>query len=224
MIHLFDKIWNAVPIVVVDVETTGTVPGVDAAVQVALVRFEEGEPVDRFVTLLNPGRSIPIAATTIHGITEMAVKDAPRIGDVFVLSEVAALLKDAQPCAYNAQFDRAFVPLAAFSDWSWPWLDPLTMVRSVDRFVRGQGRHKLEAACGRRGITIAKAHDAGGDAEATGRLFYKIVPEIPYFAADANGPATVGELLQWQRTAEAGEWFRFNEWLARQPPRPEART
>src|SRR5690349_8794221 len=104
VIHLFNKQWDAVPLVVVDVETTGTLPGIDAAVQVALVRFEGGEPVARFSSLLNPGRDIPIAAIGIHGITDMAVKDAPRIADVFAMPDVLELLKDSQPVAYNATF------------------------------------------------------------------------------------------------------------------------
>ena len=30
---------------------------------------------------------------------------------------------------------------------------------------------------------------------------------------------TLGELLKWQRENEVGEWYRFSEWLARQPPK-----
>ena len=85
MIHLFSKRWDSVPVVMVDTETTGTLPGIDAAVQVALVRFEGGEPVGRFSSLVDPCREIPEAATAIHGITNEAVRGALSIGEVFRL-------------------------------------------------------------------------------------------------------------------------------------------
>lgn len=215
MIKLFNQEWNEVPTVFVDVETTGTIPGIDATVQVAVVRFEGGEPVARESSFIEPGREIPLTAITIHGITNEMVKGAPTLPEFFSRPAVSALLEGAQPGAYNAQFDRAFLPLHLFPDWSWPWLDPLTLVRVVDRFVRGQGRHKLAAACQRREIKIVGAHDAAVDAEAAGRLFYTIVPEL-----DIESP-TMGELLAFQREREAGEWFRFNEWMAKQPQLPK---
>lgn len=221
MLKFFNTKWNEVPIVVIDVETTGTIPGIDAAVQVALVRFEKGEPVARFCSHVNPGRSIPKVATDIHGITDADVEHSPPIEAVFSLPEVKRLITDANPAAYNASFDRAFVPLYAWGeDWGWPWIDPLTVVRNVDRFVRGAGRHKLEAACARRGITIAKAHDAAADAEAAGRLFYMIVPETDWARLGDYDPGILGQLLAWQRHEESSEWFRFSEWRAAQPPRP----
>jgi DNA polymerase III epsilon subunit-like protein len=211
MLQLFDRAWDEVPIIVIDVETTGVVPGVDAAVQVALVRFEKREVVGRFSTLVDPERAIPAEATAIHGITAKKVKGAPTIGAVFDTPRVRELLEGAQPAAYNAPFDQRFVPACAFADWAWPWLDPLVAVRVVDRYVRGQGRHKLEAACKRRSIPLVGAHDALADAEATGRLLYHVLSEVPA-ALDAR----LGAVLGWQRRAEADQWESFNEYLARQ--------
>src|SRR5688572_7062998 len=128
MIKLFSQRWDAVSTVWVDVETTGTIPGRDAAVQVALVRFEHGVPGRRFVSLLSPGMPIPEAATAVHGITDEMVVGAPTIQEVFARDDVRDLLVDAQPGAFNATFDRAFVPLQTWGeDWGWPWLDPLTL-------------------------------------------------------------------------------------------------
>jgi DNA polymerase III epsilon subunit-like protein len=125
---------------------------------------------------------------------------------------VAALLRDAQPAAYNAPFDRYFVPPFG-DDWTWPWLDALSLVRKVDRFAKGAGRHKLAMACGRHGVALPDAHNAGADARACGELLFKIGREL------FPKQYTLGEVLGWCRRAEAEEWFRFNEWLSRQPPR-----
>lgn len=222
MIKFFNRPWNEVPTAWLDVETTGVIPGVDGVVQVAVVRFGGGEVVGREVSLIDSGRCIPEAATAIHGISSEMVKGAPTLMQFFERASVLALLAEAQPGAYNAPFDRGFLPLRVLSDWTWPWLDPLVFVRVVDRYVRGQGRHKLEAACQRRDIKIVGAHDASVDAEAAGRLFYKIAPEVETQLREGNRLTrglTLGPLLRWQREQEAVGWFQFNEWLSRQPPR-----
>ena len=209
--RLFNLAWEEAPIVVIDVETTGVVPGVDAAVQVALVRFEKRKVVGRFCSLVDPNRLIPKEATAIHGIASEHVSDAPSIGAVFLDFDVRALLADAQPAAYNASFDQRFVLASAFEDWTWPWLDPLVAVRAVDRFVRGEGRHQLSAACARRGISLIGAHDAGADAEATGHLLYHVLSEVP-----AVVDQSLGTVLAWQRRTEADQWAGFNVWRSKQ--------
>lgn len=216
-LQLFSRPWEEVPIVVIDVETTGVTPGVDAAVQVALVRFEKRKVVGKFSSLVNPMRRIPAEATAIHGITDERVRGIEMIDTVFKLPKVRKLLKGAQPAAYNAGFDQRFVPESAFEDWTWPWLDPLVAVRVADRYERGQGRHKLEAACARRGIPIVGAHDALVDAEATGRLLYHVFSELP-----AIVDQSLGTVLAWQRRTEADQWADFNVWRSKQAEKGEA--
>ena len=59
MLSLFRRPWSEVPICFIDTETTGTRPGIDRAVQVALVRFEGGKETGAFGTLVYPGIPIP---------------------------------------------------------------------------------------------------------------------------------------------------------------------
>ncbi len=212
LLKLFTLPWPSVPVVFIDTETTGVRPGTDRAVSVALVRFENGAPVGTFSSFVDPGRTIPPEATAIHGITDDHVYGRPSIQTIFALDEVQRLVLGAQPAAYNAPFDRHFVPPFG-EDWTWPWLDSLSIVRKVDRFVRGSGRHKLEVTCERNGIPLAKAHDARADAKAAGLLFYKIAPLV--FGPDV----TLGEVLRWQRAAEAESWFDYCCWLSKQPPK-----
>ena len=215
MIYLFNRKWSDAPTVWIDTETTGKRPGYDRAVQVAVVRFEGGKPVGSFESLVHPGMPIGEEAAAIHGITNDMVESAPCIGTIFKLDDVRQLLNGAQPAAYNAPFDRYFVP-PFLEDWSWPWLDCLSVVRRIDRFVRGSGRHKLDAVCARHGIELTGAHTAIADAEASGRLFYKIIPGlIPGVIAGD----TIGDLLCWQRHQEAEQWHNFNAWLSKQPSR-----
>lgn len=207
----FLKPWLDVPTVWIDTETTGALPGTDKAIQVGLVRFENGAPVGQFVSLVCPGREISAEAAAVHGFTDADVADAPSIQSVFLLTEVQQLLRGAQPGAYNAPFDKHFVPPFG-DDWTWPWLDALSLVREIDRWVKGKGRHKLDVTCQRHGVSLATAHDAGSDAEAAGRLFYKL--------ATWSRNVALGDVLRDLRLAEAEQWADFQSWLAKQPPQP----
>jgi len=215
LLRLFNSPWNEVPVCFIDTETTGKSPGKDRAVQVAIVRFECGKAVGSFSSIVSP-RGVPISpeATAAHGYTDADVADAPSIESIFQLADVQRLLRDAQPGAYNAAFDRHFVPPFT-EDWTWPWVDSLSLVRLIDRYERGAGRHKLSAAAARHGVKLDKAHDAEADARAAGELFYMLGPQV--FVG--GGTWTLGQVLRWQRVAEAEEWARFMGWLSKQPPR-----
>jgi DNA polymerase-3 subunit epsilon len=217
MLTLFRRNVLEVPMVWLDTETTGTDPRLDAVVQLGVARFEPGvrEPVVR-TWVVDPGRPIPAEATAIHGITDTMVADAPPLASVLVSEEFQRMLAGALPGAYNAGFDRSFLHGVGYQDW--PWLDSLTLVRLADRYVRGKGRHKLEAACQRHGVDLGAAHDAGADARAAGLLFCAMLthPELKHV------PRTVGDLLLWLEIARAEEWHRFTEWRSRQPPREDA--
>lgn len=219
LLRFFSRPWHEVPTVWIDTETTGTRPGIDRAVQVGLARFEGGKCVGSGVQLVNPGIPIPPEATAIHGITDERVAMMPTIEQVFTETHARELLEGAQPAAYNAPFDRHFIP--PFGDWTWQWLDALSLVRVIDKFVRGKGRHRLEAAAERHGVPLARAHNAEADAIAAGMLFYKLAPQVFGPTDDDFYVLTLGEALRRQAIDEAEERYRFLEWLSRQPPRDD---
>lgn len=127
-------------------------------------------------------------------------------------------IEGAQPGGYNTGFDRAFLPHGfGGTEGSWPWVDCLTLVRVIDRFAKGKGRHKLEVSCERHGVALPKAHDAGADARAAGELFFRLADK----SADAHLTVeTLGELLAWLEHRRIDEWSRFTDWLSQQPPLP----
>jgi len=87
-----------------DTETTGLSPPEDALVELAIVD-EAGRAVVN--TLLDPGRPIGFA-TSIHGITDLMVRHAPKFEDVW--PEVRRILSGQHVVIYNATFDRKFFP------------------------------------------------------------------------------------------------------------------
>jgi DNA polymerase-3 subunit epsilon len=215
VLTLFSRNVLDVPMVWLDTETTGTVPGTDSVVQLGVARFEPGQDDPVFRSwLVNPCRAIPPEATEIHGITDDMVAEAPRLISVLLSQEFSNLVEGAVPGAYNAAFDQAFLPQLTIFERDWPWLDLLTIVRFVDRYVKGKGRHKLGAACQRHGVDLGTAHDAGADALAAGLLFRVLLrhPTLKHISR------TVGDILLWLEVERAKEWYRFTEWRSRQPP------
>jgi DNA polymerase III epsilon subunit family exonuclease len=201
--------WWQHNLVIFDVETTGLTEE-DRIVELGLVRFEQGEVVQQWGSLINPGVSIPKDATAIHGISDADVADAPSF--VFALPNIIRLARGAWPVAYNASFDRAFLDremnrLTVSLDLPilnplYRWVDPLVLVRRADGTW---GKNKLTVACERRGIPLENAHRATDDALAAGLLLLHLSKEIP--------PWTMTELLRKQteydaeQDAERRAWF-----------------
>ena len=212
MIRHWNTPWHDVPIVVVDTETTGTRPGIDRVVQVSAVRYEHGERVADFESLVNPGIPIPAEATAVHGITDEDVASALDMS--LVATRIESICTGAQLAAYNSDFDREMLPPLG-DDPRWPWLDPLVIIRDVDRYERGKGRHTLAASCARHGVELIGAHGALADARAAGGMLLKLGMQVW-----RNEP--LGSVLHWTMRMRANQWLQFHEWLAKQPVKEDA--
>lgn len=210
-------LWYEEPILVLDTETTG-LDAHDRIIQLGLARFDRGKLLDTWSTLVWAGVEIPEAATKIHGIRTVDIASAPPW--TAVLPKVIAMSRGAHPAAYNEQFDKRMfssemarlqvdvrdLPLPIFHPHH-RWIDPLVWVRSIDRFVKGEGRHKLFKVCERRGISLPKAHDAVADAVAAGQVLWDMRHEI--------GDMTVTELLRQQQLLADAQERQFAAWRAR---------
>jgi DNA polymerase-3 subunit epsilon len=196
------KPWREYPIVSCDFETTGPDPLTCEPVEVSCVRFSsDGTIIDRFTSLLRTKAPIPEEATKVHGITDEMVDQAPSLEEV--ADKLMAMADGAVPLAFNRGYDRTVMHRylngtgVTLFDPAQQWLCALAMVWKGDRFVPGQGRHKLAACCERRGINVVGAHRAEADAIACGMLFFTLM---------ANTPAktTMGQVLERvaQREAE----------------------
>lgn len=94
-----------------DVETTGLSPENDRIIELGVVYFENGKPINRFSSLIKPTFPIPSTATAVNHITNEMVSTAPSEKDVF--SSFASFVGDAICgkivfCAHNASFDFSF--------------------------------------------------------------------------------------------------------------------
>ncbi len=187
-----DGPWAEMPIVLLDVETTGKDPSADRVIEVGIAVARGGAIVHRRNWLVNPGRPIPKESTEVHKITDDDVKDAPPFEAV--AAEVHASLAGCIPAAYNAAFDKAFIAselaragLTLRRDIE--WLDPLVWARELQQ---GERSRALSEVAARLGIAHENAHRASDDAEAALKVLLAL-------ARDVRVPRVYGALVQEQR-------------------------
>lgn len=206
--------WGDVPWLICDFETTGVDPLTCAPVSFAAVRFEHGEERGAFYTFLDPGEPIPASATAIHGIADEHVKGAPQLADL--APELLELARGALPFAYNAPYDRTIFHRfiagneCPLFDPAQRWADPLVIVRKIDRYLAGTGRHKLANICKAYGVPLADAHNAIADVRAVGGLLRAMV-----FRGLVNVRTPVGKLLDYIDQARAFQDADREKYLAK---------
>lgn len=93
--------------VVIDVETTGGSAPFHRVTEVGAVKVQNGKIIDEFQTLINPGRSIPPFITSLTGISNAMVADAPKFSEV--AEPLLKFLEDSIFVAHNVKFDYSFI-------------------------------------------------------------------------------------------------------------------
>ena len=157
---------------VVDIETTGRRGGSNRITEVGIVRVQGETIIDRWETLVNPGRRIPRRISGLTGITDDMVSGA------LLFSEIASIVKekcrDAIFVAHNVQFDYGFIS-DEFQRLDRPFHAPtLCTVRGMRRWFPGLRSYSLGSLCNHFNIDLAHHHRALCDASAAARLLVLI--------------------------------------------------
>ncbi len=97
------------PLVIFDIETTGTNTATDRIVQISMIKVFPNGKEDKYNYFVNPGIPIPAEATAVHGITDEMVKDKPLFP--VIASEIASIINGCDLAGYNS--NRFDVPLLA---------------------------------------------------------------------------------------------------------------
>ncbi len=103
------KPWAEYTFVGFDTETTGKFPLVAEIVEVAGVKWRNGQVIDTFQSLVKPKEKMGDFVISIHHITNEMVVHAPVISDV--LPQFEAFIKDSILIAHHAPFDMGFLAL-----------------------------------------------------------------------------------------------------------------
>ena len=162
---------------VVDVETTGGGHSRGHRItDFATVEVVGGEIVDEYQTLVNPGRRIPAAITSLTGISDDMVAAAPYFEHV--ADDIAERLRGSVFVAHNAPFDWGFVSgelLRTTGDV--PAVPRMCTLRMVRRLVPTLRHRNLDVVTRHFGVKIHDRHRAYGDALATARVFIRLLDE-----------------------------------------------
>ena len=160
-----------------DVETTGTVPGVDSIVEIGAVRFLDGHVESVFSTLVDPQRPIPPGASHVNGITDDMVRGKPTIQTL--LNSFADFCGDDIMVAHNAPFDVQFFTAAIKKFESKAprghVIDTLAISRKV---LPGLPNYKLGTLVQHLKIESGDFHRAEEDATYCGKLFIHLVNKL----------------------------------------------
>lgn len=153
---------------VIDIETTGGSARHERITEVAVYIHDGARIVDEYSTLINPERNIPYFITSLTGITNEMVEDAPKFFEV--AKKIVELTEGNVFVAHNARFDYSFIR-QEFGMLGYNFKRPLLDTVSLSRkLMPGHKSYSLGNLCTDLGIEIKGRHRASGDAMATVRL------------------------------------------------------
>ena len=154
--------------VVFDLETTSMKPETGYIVDIAALRVRDGQVVDRFESLVNPGRAI--VGHQVHGIKTDDVAKAPTASEV--LANFTQWVGDSAVVAHNVSFDLPFVLRHLPPDVKWQPKAVFDTLELGYQLYPDAGAWKLaDLVRFVFGRDHAAAHRAMPDAEATAELF-----------------------------------------------------
>src|SRR5687768_10136345 len=151
----------------IDLETTGTTPTGDRVTEIGIVRVEEGEVVEEWSSLVNPGCSIPEEIQALTGITNEMVRGAPSFAQL--AAHVRARLEGHLFVAHNARFDYGFIKNEFRRLEVTFTADVLCTVRLSRRLYPHEIGHGLDAVIARHGLRPPPRPSPKGEGDRTGR-------------------------------------------------------
>jgi len=158
---------------VVDIETTGGNASGSRITEIAIIIHDGNKVIDRWETLVNPEREIPLPIFALTGINNEMVRDAP-VFDA-IAEKVAEMLTDRIFVAHNVNFDYSFVRhQLEQSGYRWT-ARKLCTVRAARKIKPGLRSYSLGNLCHSLDIILENRHRAGGDADATTILLTRLL-------------------------------------------------
>lgn len=131
--------------IVFDTETTGFNPGLgDSMIEIGAVKIKDGEVIDRFDELINPGHHIDEQITRVTNISDDDVKDADN--EENVTKRFKEWIGNMPLVAHNARFDKNMLDMAYhkynLGNLENPIVDTLMLSRIINRDLK---KHSLKA-------------------------------------------------------------------------------
>lgn len=160
-----------------DFETTGLDHHNDRIIEVAAIKFVDGEITERYVELVNPEMNISPIITEITGISDSMVRSSPT--EELIIDDLLSFIGDHPLVAHNIHFDQRFLSelckrlgrdMVENAQY-----DTLQLARSV---YYDQPVFNLGALSEYFGLSSKGAHRAEKDTENTGLIFLELINEV----------------------------------------------
>jgi predicted DnaQ family exonuclease/DinG family helicase len=180
--------------VALDLEMTGTDPERDGIIEIGAVKFGAEEPIDRFATLVNPGRSLPRRIEALTGIKASELTEAPPFEQV--ADALVRFVGDAPVVGQRLARDLAFLERQGLV----PEGPVFDVAELAELLIPGLPDYGLLSLTRHFDIPFPVRHRALADAEATMAVFCRlrdltagvepaVLDEIVRLTAETSWPA-----------------------------------
>lgn len=163
--------------VVFDFETTGfNAGGKDSIIEIGAVKIFNGEIVDTYDELINPGHKLEAKITEVTNITDEMLKD--KDNEENAIKRFIEWFSDLPMVAHNAKFDVSFLERCYqkynLGEFKNPVIDTLELSRVLDN---NYARHSLSALVKRYDVEWDENahHRADYDARGTAFVLHKML-------------------------------------------------
>ncbi len=163
---------------VIDFETTGLSPDLgDRATEVGVVILADGQIVDSYQSLINPGRAIPAFVQELTGISNGMVRNAP--DGAAVMQAVHSFVGDIPFIAHNASFDAKFLDAEYARAGLRRRTEFACSLLLARRMYQDMPNHKLGTLVSMLSLPVTgDYHRALADAEMTAHLLARMLTDL----------------------------------------------
>ena len=165
---------------VFDLETTGfNAGGEDSIIEIGAVLIKDGEIIDTYNELINPGKKLHPKIIEVTNITDEMLED--KDNEENAIKRFIAWFKDYPMVAHNAKFDTSFIEMCyqkyKLGEFTNCVIDTLELSRAIDT---NQARHSLSALVKRYDVPFDETahHRADYDAKGTAYVLDKMLRKV----------------------------------------------
>ncbi|MDF1611855.1 exonuclease domain-containing protein [Stygiobacter electus] len=189
---------------VFDFETTGTSAKFENVIQIGIVRIKNKKIVDTFSSYINPGKPIPYFITTLTGITNSDVENAPYFDEVY--QKIKNFVSNSVLVAHNLSFDFSFLKYECLR-FNLKILDnpAICTLKLAKRIFPDLQSKSLGSLVKFLKIKHRDVHTGLGDATATAKVFLRMFEQLK-----SNFDIyTVDDLIKVQSFSSNAKSFRI---------------
>lgn len=178
---------------VIDVETTGLNARYNNIIEIGIVKIQGGKIIDSYNSFVNPGREIPNFITSLTGISNKDVYNAPFFEDIHL--EISNFIDGCLVGGHNFSFDLSFLrkefQICGVESFKPLQFCTLNIGRKLFPFLKSKS---LSSLARHFRIKQDDSHRALSDAMTTARIFIKMLKILK----DEYSIYSASDLIQFQ--------------------------